>query len=114
MNVLQARSQNGGRPAEKRWYRFGHGPEAVRHTETWEHENFEEEQARWERSDPRYARICEAVRQAHGGSALRRAEDAKAVWDARAGTLRHTSDDSETARHLTQAKSVDEECSCKL
>jgi hypothetical protein len=111
MTVLQARSQNGGRPAEKRWYRFGHGTEAVRHTEAWEHENFEEEQARWERSDLRYARICDAVRQARrqGGAALRRAEDAKAAWDARVGTRRQANDDAETARHVTQAKSLDKE-----
>ncbi len=49
------------------------------------HENFAEEQARWERSDPAYARICDEVRHAQmeGGEASLRADELKAEWDAR-------------------------------
>ena len=64
MTILQKPPQSGDGHAARGWHRFGHGDQAVRHTEAWEHENFAEEQARWERSDPEYARICEQVRQA--------------------------------------------------
>ncbi len=73
----------------------------VRHTEAWEHETFAEEQARWERSDPAYARICEAVREARDGSeeASQRADQAKGEWDARVATQRDANDDAQRAHH---------------
>ena len=80
----------------------GGGDQAVRHTEVWEHETFAEEQARWERSDPDYARICEAVRQAARDGdeeALRLAEQTKGEWDARVATQRDANDDAQRARH---------------
>ncbi|HEY6396641.1 MAG TPA: hypothetical protein VIX82_04205 [Solirubrobacteraceae bacterium] len=64
MTILQKPRWSGTGHAGKRWYKFGHADEAVRRTDVWEHETFEEEQARWERSDPAYARICEQARQA--------------------------------------------------
>ena len=60
MTILQKLLQSGDGHAARGWHRFGHGDQAVRYTEAWEHETFAEEQARWERSDPEYARICEA------------------------------------------------------
>jgi hypothetical protein len=82
-------------------YRFGHADDTVRRTHAWEHETFAEEQARWERSDPEYARICENVRQAQGlgEEALLRADEVKAAWDARVATQRHASDDAEKKAH---------------
>ena len=59
MTILQKPLQSGDGHAARGWHGFGHGDQAVRHTEAWEHETFAEEQARWERSDPEYARICE-------------------------------------------------------
>jgi len=93
-----------GHPARV-WHRFGHGEQAVRYTEAWEHENFAEEQARWERSDPEYARICEQVRQARkrGGDGSLRADEAKAAWDARVYTQRHANDDAQRAHHALKA-----------
>ena len=64
MTILRKLLRSGDGHAARGWHRFGHGDQAVRYTEAWEHENFAEEQARWERSDPEYARICEQVRQA--------------------------------------------------
>ncbi len=74
---------------------------AVRHTDAWEHETFAEEQVRWERTDPEYARICEQVRLAKkdGEEASRRADHAKAEWDARVATHRQATDDAQKARH---------------
>jgi hypothetical protein len=79
--------------------------ELVRHTEAWEHETFAEEQARWERSDPEYARICEEVRlaRARGEEASLRADQAKAEWDARVATQRQASDDAQKVRHALKA-----------
>ncbi len=85
MTILQKPLQSGDGHGARRWHWFGRGDQAVRYTEAWEHETFAEEQARWERSDPDYARICEAARQAkaRGEEASRRADEAKAKWDAR-------------------------------
>jgi len=106
MTILQKPPHSGTGHTGKRWYRFGHASKAVRHTEAWEHENFAEEQARWERSDPAYARICEEVRQAkkNGEEASRRAEQAKAKWDARVAPQRQANDDAEKAHHVTKLK----------
>jgi hypothetical protein len=61
MTILQKPPHSGDRHAGKRWYKFGHDEQAVRHTDAWEHETFAEEQARWE----------EGVAQGgHGGGAL--------------------------------------------
>ena len=105
MTILQKPARSGDRPAAKRWPWFGRTDQAVRHTEAWEHETFAEEQARWERSDPEYARICEAVRQAkHSGEeASRRADQAKAEWDARVAAQRQANDDAEKAHHELKA-----------
>jgi len=91
--------------AAKRWPKLGHADDPVRHTDAWEQENFEEEQARWERSDPEYARICGAVRQArdHGEEASQRADQAKADWDARVAPQRRATDDAEKAHHALTA-----------
>jgi hypothetical protein len=76
MTILQKLLESGDGHAARGWHRFGHDDQAVRHTEAWEHETFAEERARWERSDPDYARICEQVRQARQrrGEASRRAD----------------------------------------
>jgi hypothetical protein len=105
MTILQKPPQSGDGHAARRWHRFGHGDQAVRYTEAWEHETFAEEQARWERSDPEYAQICEAVRQAKdtGEEALRRADEAKAEWDARVATQRQANDDAQRAHHALNA-----------
>jgi hypothetical protein len=105
MTILQKPRRSGDRPAGKGWPRFGHTDEAVRHTNAWEHETFAEEQARWERVDPAYARICEQVRQARerGEEASRRADEAKAEWDARVAAQRQASDDAEKAQHVLKA-----------
>lgn len=81
--------------------KFGHADHVVRHTDVWEQENFQEEQARWERSDPEYARICDEVRRAHntGEKASRPADQAKAKWDARVAPQRQADDDAQRARH---------------
>jgi hypothetical protein len=101
MTILQKPLQRGDGHAARAWRWFGHRDQAVRYTEAWEHETFAEEQARWERSDPEYARICEAVRQARdkGGEASRRADEAKAEWDARVATPRQANDDAQRAAH---------------
>src|SRR6476620_9219502 len=100
MTILQESPQS-GRHTRKRWYRFGRADQPVRHTNAWEHETFAEEQARWERSDPAYARLCEEVRQANerGELAGRDADQAKAEWDARLATPRQAADDAERAAH---------------
>ena len=105
MTILQTPPQNGVNHAAQGWWKFGHANQPVRHTNAWEHETFAEEQARWERSDPHYARICEAVRQAKqtGEEASQRADGAKAEWDARVATKRQANDDAQKARHALQA-----------
>ena len=101
MTIRQKALQSRDGRAATGWHWFGHGEQAVRYTEAWEHETFAEEQARWERSDPAYARICEAVRQAQDGSeeASRQADQAKGEWDARVATQRYADDDAERAHH---------------
>jgi hypothetical protein len=105
MTILQEPPRRGDGHARKRWYRFGHADDAVRHTDAWEHENFAEEQARWERNDPEYARICEDARQAakRGGKASWRADEVKAEWDARVATQRQANDDAQKAHHALNA-----------
>jgi hypothetical protein len=105
MTILQNLPQSGDKIAVVGWRKFGDATESMRHTEAWEHETFAEEQARWERSDPEYARICEAVRQARerGGEASRRADEAKADSDARVATERQANDGAQKARHALQA-----------
>jgi hypothetical protein len=105
MTILQQPRQTGDGHAATGWYKFGHGDEAVRETDAWEHETFAEEQARWERSDPAYARICEEVRHAKktGGEASLRADQAKAAWDARVATQRQADDDAQRAHHASEA-----------
>jgi hypothetical protein len=105
MTILQKLLQRGDGHAASRWHGFGRGDRAVRYTEAWEHETFAEEQARWERNDPDYARICEQVRQAKrkGGEASRRAHEAKAEWDARVATQRQANDDAQRAHHVLEA-----------
>ncbi len=100
MTILQKPLQGGDGHAARGWHRFRHY-QGVRHTEAWEHETFAEEQARWERSDLEYARICEEVRQARetGGEASRRADEAKAEWDARVATKRQANDNAQRAHH---------------
>ncbi len=94
MTILKQSPRSGNLHARPRWPRFGLADYAVRHTEAWEHENFAEEQARWERNDPEYARICEAARRAPetGEIASRRADEAKAEWDARVAPQRQAND----------------------
>jgi hypothetical protein len=106
MTILQTPLQSGDGHAGKRGYKFGHADQSVRYTEAWEHETFAEEQARWERCDPDYARICEQVRQAKDGGeeASRRADEAKADWDARVATQRQADDDAQRARHVIRAR----------
>jgi hypothetical protein len=102
MRIRQQPQHSGDWHAARRWHWFGQDDQAVRHTEAWEHETFAEEQARWERSDPGYARICEAVRQAKDGSeeASLRADEVKAEWDARVATQRQANDDAQRAHHV--------------
>jgi hypothetical protein len=103
MTILQKPRQSGDGHARKGWHRFGHADEPVRHTDAWEHETFQEEQARWERSDPEYARICEEVRQAKGERASLQADEVKAKWDARVATQRQANDDAQRAHHALNA-----------
>ena len=105
MTILGNLRRSGGWHAARGWHGFGHGDQAVRCTEAWEHENFAEEQARWERSDPEYARICEQVREARerGGEGSLRADEAKAEWDARVYTRRQANDDAQRAHHSLKA-----------
>ena len=105
MTVLHKPPRSGDGHAGRGWYQFGHADDAVRHTNAWEHETFAEEQARWERSDPEYARICQAVRQARkkGEESSRRADEAKAEWDARVAPKRQANGDAQKARHALQA-----------
>jgi hypothetical protein len=105
MTILRKLLPSSDGHAARGWRRFGHGDQAVRYTEAWEHENFAEEQARWERSDLEYARICEQVRQARerGGEASLRADEAKAEWDARVYTQRQAHDDAQRAHHALKA-----------
>jgi len=105
MTILQKPPQRDDTPARKGWHTFGHAAEAVRQTDAWEHENFAEEQARWERSDPAYARICQAVRQTkqQDEETSRRADEAKAEWDARVATQRQADDAAQKAHHALKA-----------
>ena len=105
MRIRQKPLQSGDGHAARGWHWFGHGDQAVRYTDVGEHETFAEEQVRWERSDPDYARICEEVRQAKDGGeeASRRADGAKAEWDARVATQRHVNDDAQRAHHVIGA-----------
>jgi hypothetical protein len=106
MTILRKPRQSGDGRAGMRWYKFGHADEVVRHTEAWEHETFAEEQARWERSDPAYARVCEDVRRARkkGEEASRRADAIKAEWDARAASQRQANDAAQKAHHVLKAE----------
>ncbi len=105
MTILQKPPQSSDRQAGKGWHKFRHAGGAVRRTDAWEHETFAEEQARWERSDPEYARICEEVRQAkkRGEEASRRADQTKAEWDARVAAQRQANDDAQRADHALRA-----------
>ena len=101
MTILEKPPPSGDPHAARGWHRFGHRDQVVRYTEAWEHETFAEEQARWERGDLEYARICEQVRLAKekGGEASRCAVEAKAEWDARVGAQRQANDDAQRAHH---------------
>ena len=105
MTILKKLLQSGAGHAARGWHTFGRGDQAGRYPEAWEHETFAEEQARWERDDPEYARICEQVRQAkdRGEEASRRADQAKAEWDARVATARRANDDTQRAHHALRA-----------
>jgi len=104
MTILQKARESRDGLAGAGWPKFGHADQAVRHTEAWEHENFQEEQARWERSDPEYARICDEVRRAPktGEEASRRADQAKSEWDARAEPQRQADDEVQKAYHASK------------
>jgi hypothetical protein len=106
MTILQKPLQSGDGHAGKRWYKFGRADQAVRRTDAWEHETFAEEQTRRERSDPEYARICEEARQAKkkGEEASRRADEARAEWDARDAMQRQATDDAKRAHHVIRAR----------
>ena len=99
MTIPRSPPRTAHRPAGTRWFKFAHADQAVRPTVARGHEAFAEEQARWERANPAYARICEQVRQTkdQGGEAALRAEQAKAEWDALAATHRQATDDAENA-----------------
>jgi hypothetical protein len=101
MAILQRPRRSGDTRASRHRHRFGHGHRAVRHTEAREHETFAEEQARWGRSDPEYARICDEVRRAKdsGEEASRRADEAKADWDARVAPQRQAHDAAQRSHH---------------
>jgi hypothetical protein len=109
MTILTNPPQHLDRHAATRWYRSGHTDETARHTDAWEHETFGEEQARWERRDPEYARICEAVRQAKekDEQASLSADKTKGERDARVATQRHANSDAQKVRHaLTAAQTA--------
>jgi hypothetical protein len=63
MTILTNPPQHHDRHAATRWYRSGQRNETALHTDALGHETFAEEQARWERDEPEYARD-EPVRQA--------------------------------------------------
>jgi hypothetical protein len=100
MTIVQQLRKRGDGHARQTWHRFRRR-DAARHTHAWEQENFEEEQARWERGDPEYASLCDAARRAKagGGQASLHADQAKADWDARVARQRATDDDAQRARH---------------
>lgn len=104
MTIAQRPRQSRDGRFARRWHSFARGDQAVRHSEAWEHETFAEEQARWERSDPGYATICQEAREARqrGGEASRRADEAKAAWDAREARQRQETDDALRAQHSLQ------------
>jgi hypothetical protein len=109
MTILKSPPQHGDRHAAARWYKSGHAAETTRDTDAWEHETFGEDQARLERGDPEYARICEPVRQAKdkGEQASLSADKTKAQWDARVACQRAADDDPQKACHaLTAAQTV--------
>ncbi len=97
--MLQKLRHGGGHP-RNRWAKLGDAGVGVRRTDVWEHETFAEEQARWERSDPEYARVCERVRRARdsGEEASQRADEAKAEWDTRVAHQRQANDDGQRER----------------
>jgi hypothetical protein len=105
MTILQKLLRRVDGHVPRGWHRFRYGDQAVGYTEAWEHETFAEEQARWERSDPEYARICEEARQAkdRGEEASLRADQTKAKWDALVATQRQASDDAQRAQHALKA-----------
>ena len=105
MTILQKPRRSGEGHAARFWHRFAGGAHVVRHTDPWEHETFAEEQARWERTDPEYARICDEVRRARdrGEEASRRADEAKAEWDARLASERQANDAAQRAGHASKA-----------
>jgi hypothetical protein len=100
MTILQKLRDVHDRYGVRGRQQFGHADHEVRHTEAWEHETFAEEQARWERGDREYARICEEVRSAEGDEASLRADDAKADWDVCAAPQRQADDQAERVRHV--------------
>ena len=116
MTILHKPRHTGGGHTRHGRLRFGHTGEAVRHTDAWEHETFQEEQARWERGDPAYARICEEVRQTkdRGEEASLRADEAKAEWDARVATQRQANVDAQRSHHALNANpnTIPEEVHC--
>jgi hypothetical protein len=105
MTILEKPPPSGNPHAARGWHGFGRRDQVVHYTEAWEHETFAEEQARWERGDPDYARICEQVRLAkeRGGEASLCAIEAKAEWDARLGAQRQANDDAQKADHALKA-----------
>lgn len=109
MTILKSPPQHGDGHAATRWYKSGHTDETTGHTDAWEHETFGEEPARWERGDPEYAELCEAVGQAKekGEQASLSADKTNARWDARVACQRAADDDAQKARHaLTAAQTV--------
>lgn len=109
MTILKSPPQHGDGHAATRWYKSGHTDETTGHTDAWEPETFGEEPARWERGDPEYAELCEAVGQAKdkGEQASLSADKTNARWDARVACQRAADDDAQKARHaLTAAQTV--------
>jgi hypothetical protein len=106
MTILQEPPQSSDGHAARAWRYSGHRGQAVRYTEAWEQEAFTEEEARWERGDPEYARICEGVRQTKekGGEASRCADEATAAWDARVASRLQANDDAHRADHVIRAR----------
>jgi hypothetical protein len=95
MTILTNPPQHHDRHAATRWYRSGQRNETALHTDALGHETFAEEQARWERDEPEYARD-EPVRQVKGTGeqASLSADETKGEWDGRVATQGHTTFES--------------------
>ena len=106
MTILQKPPQSGNRTYRKRCYRSAMPVVLCATRGRGRTKTLRKNKRDGKRSDPAYARICEEVRQTRekGEEASRRAEEAKATWDARVAAQRQANDDAEKAHHGSKSK----------